>query len=95
MAGSSTKKAVALHYPKNAESPFIAAKAKGFLAERMLQIAEQKKIPVVENSNLANILTVNEIGCAVPEETWEALARIFAFVVKIGERKEYTDVTQN
>ncbi|MCR5046873.1 MAG: EscU/YscU/HrcU family type III secretion system export apparatus switch protein [Treponema sp.] len=87
---SELKKAVALKYPEGAEAPLIAASAKGFLAKKILEIAEEKKIPIVENKNLANLLTVQEIGSSVPEETWEALAKIFAFVLKV--EREYGNV---
>ncbi len=81
------KKAVALKYPEGASAPFIAASAKGFLAEKMLEVAAEKKIPVTEDAALADFLSVQEIGQAIPEETWEAVAKIFAFVVQFGANK--------
>ncbi|MDE6718783.1 MAG: EscU/YscU/HrcU family type III secretion system export apparatus switch protein, partial [Treponemataceae bacterium] len=76
------KKAVALKYPEGASAPFIAASAKGFLAQKMLEVAAEKKIPITEDAALADFLSVQEIGQAIPEETWEALEKIFAFVVQ-------------
>ena len=87
------KKAAALKYSKGASAPMIAASGKGFLAKRILEIAEREKIPIVQNDSLAELLTVQEIGAEVPEETWEVLAKIFAFVLKL-ERKR-NDVAQN
>ena len=87
------KKAAALKYAKGASAPMIAASGKGFLAKRILEIAEREKIPIVQNDSLAEFLTVQEIGAEVPEETWEVLAKIFAFVLKL-ERKR-NDVAQN
>lgn len=81
------KKAVALKYPEGASAPFIAASAKGFLAEKMLEVAAEKEIPVTEDAALADFLSVQEIGQAIPEETWEAVAKIFAFVVKFDAKK--------
>lgn len=81
------KKAVALKYPEGAVAPFIAASAKGFLAEKMLEVAAEKKIPVTEDAALVDFLSVQEIGQAIPEETWEAVAKIFAFVVQFGANK--------
>lgn len=74
------KKAVALKYPEGAGAPFIAASAKGFLAQKMLEVAAEKQIPVSENAALADFLSVQEIGQTIPEETWEAVAKIFAFI---------------
>ena len=70
-------KAVALKYPCGSDAPFIAAKAKGVLAQKLVEIAEEQKIPVVEDKIAADILTAEEIG----EETWKIIAQIFAFVM--------------
>ena len=74
-------KAVALNYPCGSDAPFIAAKAKGVLAQKLVQIAEEQKIPVVEDKIATDILTVEEIGACIPEETWKIIAQIFAFVM--------------
>ena len=52
----------------------------GFAAEKMLEIARQNKIPIVENENLANVLSVENIGQLIPESLYEAVANIFAFI---------------
>lgn len=80
------KSAVALKYPENADAPFIVAKEKGALAERLLKIAKENNVPVVEDEIACNILSVSEIGSCIPEETWEIVARIFAVVVE-SEKK--------
>lgn len=76
------KKAVALKYPEGAPSPFVTAAARGQAADRLVEIAKEQGIAVVENANLADVLTLEEIGSYVPEETWGVLAGIFAFVLK-------------
>ncbi len=80
------KKAVALKYPEGASAPFIAASAKGFLAQKMLEVAVEKNIPVSADAALADFLSVQEIGQTIPEETWEAVAKIFAFVVQFDAK---------
>lgn len=81
------KKAVALKYPEGAPSPFITASARGEAAERLAEIAKESGIAVVENANLADVLTLGEIGSYVPEETWGVLAGIFAFVLQAQAKK--------
>ncbi len=76
------KEAVALSYPKGAEAPFIAAKARGALAEKLIALAREQGVPIVENQLAADILTAEEIGALIPESTWEIIAEIFSFVVK-------------
>ncbi|WP_318679716.1 EscU/YscU/HrcU family type III secretion system export apparatus switch protein [Treponema sp.] len=75
------KKAVALKYPENAPAPFIVASEKGFLAQKILDIAEENDIAVVENTELTEFLSVQEIGECVSEQVWPVLAKIFAFVI--------------
>ena len=81
------KKAVALKYPEGAPSPFVTASARGEAAGRLVEIAKERGIAVVENANLADVLTLKEIGSYVPEETWGVLAGIFAFVLKVQDKK--------
>ena len=75
--------AVALTYPDYADAPLIAAKSKGDLARKMLEIAQENNIPVVHDSMLANVLSVQEVGACVPMETWQAVARVFAFILEM------------
>ena len=83
------KVAVALKYPEDADLPFISAKAKGKLAEKMIEIASENNIPLVQDKIAANILSVSEIGSSIPEATWELVARIFALVVELeGKEKK-------
>lgn len=82
----SVKKIVALKYPEGAPAPFISVSARGALAERLLKVAAEHGVPVVENGMLTDFLTLQEIGSYVPEETWDVLAGIFAFVMKANAR---------
>ena len=86
MKSEKIKKAVCLKYPENVEAPFIAAKGRGVAAERIEEIARQNHIPVVEDLNLANVLYMEDAGKLIPEELYEALAKIFAFIM-LAEKK--------
>ena len=80
------KSAVALKYLPEKGAPFIAAAAKGELAERMVETARKENVPIVEDEMMNEILTVQEIGACIQEETWEAVAKIFAAVVEIEKK---------
>ena len=80
--------AVALRYPEWADAPYISAKARGSVAQRLVKIAEENDVPVVENAEMANILSIQSVGSLIPESTYEAIATIFAFVVKMGEKND-------
>ncbi|HAZ97402.1 EscU/YscU/HrcU family type III secretion system export apparatus switch protein [uncultured Treponema sp.] len=72
--------AVSLKYPENTDAPFISAKESGILAKKMIEIAQENNIPVVENDIAANVLSMRQIGECIPESTWKAIAEIFAFI---------------
>ena len=80
--------AVALKYPEDAYAPFIVASEKGFLAQKLLEIAEQNDIPVIRNDVLTDVLSVQEIGTFIPEQTLEAMAKIFAFIAELEGKNE-------
>ena len=75
-------KAVALRYPEWADAPYVSAKAKGRAAAYMKQIAEENNVPVVENAEMADFLSIQEVGSFIPEETYSAIAAVFAFIMK-------------
>ena len=77
--------AVALRYPEWADAPYISAKAKGSVAKRLVEIADENGIPIVENAEMANVLSLQNVGSFIPESTYSAIATIFAFVVKLDE----------
>ena len=77
------KKAVALTYPKEADAPYISAIARGYTAERLLGIAREHDVPIVQDDALTNVLAIQHVGDVIPEETYEVLAKIFAFIAKM------------
>lgn len=76
------KKVVALKYPEGAAAPFVTVTAKGELAQKVLDAAEENDITIVKNDELTDFLSVQEIGTCVPETVWPVLAKIFAFVMQ-------------
>lgn len=76
------KRAIALQYPEGVEAPFIALNVRGAIAEKVLRIAQEKNIPVERNTVLAHTLSMCQVGSYIPEETYEVLAKIFAFIKK-------------
>lgn len=76
------KKAVTLFYPENAPAPIITSVTKGELAQRVLNIAAENGIIIEEDAELTEVLSMQEIGTCVPEETWLVLSQIFAFLTE-------------
>ena len=82
------KKAVALRYPEDADAPYITATAKDWNVERLLQIARENNVPIVQDEAVANLLSIQHVGDLIPEETYEVLAKIFAFIAKMEHDRQ-------
>ena len=88
------KKGIALGY--DGDAPLILSIAENYLLDKMLEIAEKNNIPVYEDKNLAELLSRLPVGTAVPEDLFEAVAKIFAFCYGINERfKNKMDFLKN
>jgi flagellar biosynthetic protein FlhB len=77
--------AIALAYQKEKmTAPTVVAKAQDFMALRIRAIAEDHKIPIVENKPLAQTLykTV-EVGQQIPGSLFKAVAEVLAYVYKL------------
>jgi type III secretion system FlhB-like substrate exporter len=78
-------KAVALRFWAGLPAPFLAAKAEGRAVDRLIAIAKDAGVPIVEDGPLAQAVFPLEVGAYVPEECFEIVARVFAFVKSIEE----------
>ena len=75
------KTALALGYDPNEDgAPVVIASGKGALAEKIIEQAQENKIPVHEDSKLADTLSKLEIGEMIPPELYEVVAEILVFV---------------
>ncbi len=92
MERKNTDYSIALSYILGTNVPIIVASGKGDIAKRIRKIAQENDVEIVENSDLANILIQEEIGACIPEETYMAIASIFAFLIK---KKESNNVKKN
>lgn len=84
---SSKRKAVALKYIEGTEAPLILAKGEGRTAKLMLEEAEKQGIPVAEDKVLVDMLGLSSAGDIVPENTWQALAVIFSFILSKDDKE--------
>lgn len=84
-----TTLAIALEYDKSVmEAPVVVAKGKGFIAQKIRELAEENEVPIVENKPLAWALyDAIDIGEEVPEKLYKAVAEVLAFVYKLKRGK--------
>ena len=85
---TSKRKAVALKYIEGTEAPVILAKGQGRTADLMLEEAEKQGIPVTQDKILVDMLGLSSAGDLVPENTWQALAVIFSFILSQDDKEK-------
>ncbi len=75
--------AVALKYDAaEMSAPTVVAKGKGFVAERIRETAENHRIPIVEDRPVARALFKLNLGAAIPQELYRAVAKILAYIYR-------------
>jgi flagellar biosynthetic protein FlhB len=84
-----TRLAIAVQYDqKSMIAPVVLAKGQGLIAQKIREIAEEHKIPVIENKPLARALMMQvEVGEAVPQELYRAVAEVLAFIYRLKEKQ--------
>ncbi len=83
-----TELAIAIQYDaEKMTAPTVVAKGKGLLAQKIREIAIQHGVPIVERKALAQALfKAVEVGQQVPEEFYQAIAEILAYVYELSGR---------
>jgi flagellar biosynthetic protein FlhB len=81
--------AVALVYDGTKPAPEVIAKGQDLVAAQIRRIAEEHDVPVVSDPPLARTLHATvEIGQLVPEQLWQAVAQLLAFVYRLAGRRK-------
>lgn len=79
-------KAVALKYNIQSDAaPIIVASGYGYVAEKIIDLADQSGIPVYRDDTTANMLAMLEIGSNVPPELFEIVAAIYIDLLRMSD----------
>ncbi len=82
-----SKKAVALKYEAEKDSaPKVVAKGRGYIAQKIIELARQHGIPMKEDDALVEVLSKLDIYEEIPMELYKAVAEILVFVYQIKGR---------
>ncbi len=77
-------KAVALTYrPDQDTAPRVVASGKGELAQKIIQLAREHHLPLIENKQLVDFLLQLPIGDPIPPVAYQVVAEIYAFVTSL------------
>lgn len=89
MKNNTRKKAAALSYDQMKDiSPKVSALGQGLVAENIIDIAKENDIPIMEDASLVEILSTLNVNDAIPEELFEAVAEVFAFVYHLDKNSQ-------
>jgi flagellar biosynthetic protein FlhB len=83
-----THYAVALKYDPATAAPMVIAKGMDLVAKTIRELASEHQVMIVPDPPLARALHASvEVGDAIPEEMYEAVAAVLAFVYRTAARR--------
>lgn len=78
---------MALQYnPAEASAPKVVAEGSGMVAERILELARQHRVPIREDPLLVQALARLDVGDAIPPELYFVVAEVFAWLYHLDAR---------
>ncbi|GAB5047262.1 EscU/YscU/HrcU family type III secretion system export apparatus switch protein [Thermodesulfovibrio sp. TK110] len=78
------RKAVALKYEKEKNTaPTVVAKGRGWIAEKIIELARHHGVPLKEDETLVEVLSKLDLYEEIPVELYKAVAEILVFVYQI------------
>lgn len=81
-------KAVALHYGDSDNAPVVVASGMGYMAEKIVETAQEHGVPIYEDNSLATILAQLKLGQEIPEELYRAIVEIYVYFLKFDPNKK-------
>lgn len=87
MSRSKKNKAVALKYNMEEDlAPIVIASGYGEIAQRIIDVAEQRGIPVFRDDSAVSLLCMLEVGSNIPPELYEVVAAIYCQLLRVSYR---------
>lgn len=81
------KQAVALRYQDGADrAPKVTAKGVDHVADRIVEVAREHGIPIREDRNLVQVLSLLDLNQEIPPSVYKAVAEILAWVYHLSHR---------
>lgn len=80
MGKEEEKIAVAIQYEPEEIAPRIVATGKGYLADKITNVAKEESIPIHQDSSLATTLSKLQLNDYIPKELYDVVAKILVYV---------------
>lgn len=82
------KKAAALSYEIDREdAPKVVAKGKGFVAEKIIALANSHNIPLYEDQDLVKVLEAMDLNTEIPPDLYRAVAEVLVFIYRLNQQR--------
>ncbi|WML36626.1 EscU/YscU/HrcU family type III secretion system export apparatus switch protein [Clostridium sp. OS1-26] len=79
------KKAAALKYEQGYTAPVVTAAGMGYVADKIIERAEENNVPIVYDEELSSLLSNVDVGDAIPFELYNAVAKVIAYVMDVDK----------
>lgn len=77
---NNNKRAVALKYDtKKNNAPMVIASGSGYIANKVVEIAEENGIPIYKDDSLSILLSQLDVGSEIPEKLFGAIVEIYLY----------------
>ncbi|NLB88394.1 MAG: flagellar biosynthesis protein FlhB [Syntrophomonadaceae bacterium] len=81
------QKAVALKYDAEVDqAPIVVAKGKGYIAENIINTAQESGVPIKEDNELIDYLMSLDLYEEIPPELYPIIAEILAFIYRVDKK---------
>lgn len=78
---------VALHYEEGAnQAPTVAASGRGRIAEKIIEMAKERHIPIQEDSMLVGNLIDMDLGESIPPQLYSVIAEILLLLEEMENK---------
>jgi flagellar biosynthesis protein len=86
MNSKTPKKAAALCYDHGRDqAPKVVAKGRGKIAEKIIALARENDVPLVEDHSLVQVLEALDVDMEIPIELYTAVAEVLVFVYRLNK----------
>ncbi|MDX8046922.1 EscU/YscU/HrcU family type III secretion system export apparatus switch protein [Gracilibacillus sp. S3-1-1] len=83
------KRAAALRFdPESEVAPRLTASGKGYVAEEIIERAKENNVPIQSDPSLVQMLSEININEQIPEELYQVVAEVFAYIYQIDKKLE-------
>lgn len=83
-------KAAALRYSQDApgSAPVVVASGLGYVAQKIVDVAQESGVPVYQDDSLASLLSQMEAGSKIPPELYQAIVDIYVYFLNYSLPKQ-------